>query len=147
MWFTETKLFREVSNFHEQKYWNKRVMAPSAFIMYLGVNEKLPGITHHNLLFSEDWRKNFDDIYKVRACRTNLRLRLCTECNRSERRAGRKREFIRACPDRFGFEMSADEKESYADKVLALMETEMRPAGLSRQDRVSSDLHGREFRG
>ena len=55
---------REMADALRRKYWNKRVMAPSAFIMYLGVSEKLPSLIHHNLLFSEDWRKNFDDIYK-----------------------------------------------------------------------------------
>lgn len=64
MWFTETKLLAEKWQTHRQRYWNKKVLAPSAFIMYLGVKEKLPSLIHHNLLFSEDWRKNFDDIYK-----------------------------------------------------------------------------------
>ncbi|HEX6126065.1 MAG TPA: phytoene desaturase family protein, partial [Pyrinomonadaceae bacterium] len=42
MWFTETRLLPEQWRTHPDKYWNKRVMAPSAFIMYLGVDEKLP---------------------------------------------------------------------------------------------------------
>lgn len=43
---------------HQQKslsYWNKRALAPSAFIMYLGVRGKIPKAEHHNLVFSKEW--------------------------------------------------------------------------------------------
>jgi phytoene desaturase len=131
MWFTETKLLTEKSQTHKQNYWNKRVMAPSAFIMYLGVSEKLPGITHHNLLFSEDWRKNFDDIYKSPCLPDEPSLYVCAPSvtDPSVAPNGKENLFV-LVPIASDLEMSNDEKESYADKVLALMETEMRLPGL-----------------
>jgi phytoene desaturase len=106
-------------------------MAPSAFIMYLGVSEKLPGITHHNLLFSEDWRKNFDDIYKSPCLPDEPSLYVCAPSvtDPSVAPNGKENLFV-LVPIASGLEMSNDEKESYADKVLALMEIEMRLPGL-----------------
>jgi phytoene desaturase len=49
---------------YSPRYWEKRVMAPSMFIMYLGLNKELKNLTHHNLYFSLDWDKHFDTIFK-----------------------------------------------------------------------------------
>ena len=131
MWFTETKLLPTESQTFKQKYWNKRVMAPSAFIMYLGVNEKLPGITHHNLLFSEDWRKNFDDIYKAPCLPDEPSLYVCAPSVTDPGVApeGKENLFV-LVPIASDLKMSEAKKEVYADKILALMETEMKLPGL-----------------
>ena len=131
MWFTETKLLAEKSQTHRGKYWNKRVMAPSAFIMYLGVREKLPGITHHNLLFSEDWRKNFDDIYKDPCLPDEPSLYVCAPSVTDPGVApeGKENLFV-LVPIASDLKMSDDEKEKYADKILDLMEKEMSLPGL-----------------
>lgn len=52
----------EKSNYSE-KYWEKRVMAPSCLIYYIGVNRVLPGLQHHNLFFNHDLRQHADAIY------------------------------------------------------------------------------------
>jgi len=131
MWFTETKLLDERWQTQRQKYWNKRVMAPSAFIMYLGVGKKLPGITHHNLLFSEDWRKNFDDIYKDPCLPDEPSLYVCAPSVTDPGVApeGKENLFV-LVPIASDLKMSDDEKEKYADKILDLMEKEMSLPGL-----------------
>jgi phytoene desaturase len=131
MWFTETKLLEEKWQTHRQKYWDKRVMAPSAFIMYLGISEKLPGITHHNLLFSEDWRKNFDDIYKSPCLPVQPSLYVCAPSVTDPGVApdGKENLFV-LVPIASDLQITNEEKESYADKILALMEEEMKLPGL-----------------
>ncbi len=131
MWFTETKLLDKKSRTHSERYWNKRVMAPSAFIMYLGVGEKLPGITHHNLLFSEDWRANFDDIYKAPRLPHQPSLYVCAPSvtDPSVAPPGKENLFV-LVPIASGLEMSGPEKEKYADQILELMEREMKLPGL-----------------
>jgi phytoene desaturase len=131
MWFTETQLLDEKWQTYRQKYWNKRVMAPSAFIMYLGVSEKLPGITHHNLLFSEDWRKNFDDIYKTPCLPDEPSLYVCAPSVTDPDVAphGKENLFV-LVPIASDLQMSEREKEVYGEKILGLMETEMRLPGL-----------------
>ena len=61
----ETKLLEPRWQTYRQPYWNQRVVAPSMFIVYLGVKKRLPGLEHHNLYFSADWNKHFDTIFKT----------------------------------------------------------------------------------
>lgn len=45
-------------------YWDKRTMAPSSLLFYVGVNKKLPGLLHHNLFFDEDLGVHAHEIYE-----------------------------------------------------------------------------------
>ncbi|MEY3050382.1 MAG: hypothetical protein RLY31_167 [Bacteroidota bacterium] len=45
-------------------YWDKRTMAPSSLLFYLGVNKRLTGIRHHNLFFDRDFRQHAVEIYE-----------------------------------------------------------------------------------
>lgn len=49
---------------YDEKYWDKRVMAPSSLLFYLGVNKKLNNLTHHCLFFDEQMGPHADAIYK-----------------------------------------------------------------------------------
>ncbi|WP_026967250.1 phytoene desaturase family protein [Algoriphagus terrigena] len=51
------------SNYSED-YWDKRVLAPSSLLFYLGVNKKLKNLRHHNLFFDEPLGPHADAIYK-----------------------------------------------------------------------------------
>jgi phytoene desaturase len=48
---------------YSTSYWNKRVLAPSALIIYLGLNKQIPGLTHHNLFLSKHWERHFTSIF------------------------------------------------------------------------------------
>ena len=48
---------------YDQKYWDSRKLAPSCLIYYLGVNKKVPNLTHHNLFFDEDLMEHGKTIY------------------------------------------------------------------------------------
>ena len=126
IWFTETQLLAEKWRTHPQKYWDKRVMAPSAFILYLGVREKLPNLIHHNLLFSEDWRKNFNDIYKDPCLPDKPSLYVCAPSVTDPSIApnGKENLFV-LVPIASDLKMTDEEKEIYSEKVLALMESGM----------------------
>jgi phytoene desaturase len=62
--FAETQLLDKEYQTYPEKYWQKRTIAPSGFIMFLGVNKKIPTLTHHNLMFDHDWSKHFDEIFE-----------------------------------------------------------------------------------
>jgi phytoene desaturase len=49
---------------YSPEYWDKRVMAPSSLLFYLGVDKKIPGLLHHNLFFDEDFGVHSHEIYK-----------------------------------------------------------------------------------
>jgi len=55
---------KSFSNYTES-YWNKRVMAPSCLLYYIGVNKKLPKLQHHNLFFETDFEKHAKSIYET----------------------------------------------------------------------------------
>lgn len=46
------------------EYWEKRVMAPSAMIYYLGVDRKVPRLRHHNLFFDAPFETHAANIYE-----------------------------------------------------------------------------------
>jgi len=61
--FTETALLDVSDQSYPEKYWQKQKASPSALLMYLGIKGSLPTMEHHNLVFVDDWRQNFHDIY------------------------------------------------------------------------------------
>ncbi len=62
--FVETQLLPKNLQSYDKKYWSTRIMAPSCLIYYVGLNKKLPGITHHSLFFDVNFQTHADDIYK-----------------------------------------------------------------------------------
>ena len=131
MWFTETRMLDKKWQTHPQRYWDKKVMAPSAFILYLGVSEKLPNLAHHNLLFSEDWRKNFDDIYKDPQLPAEPSLYVCAPSvtDDSVAPAGKENLFV-LVPIASDLEITEELKAEYTEKVLEIIEREMNLPGL-----------------
>ncbi|MEN9700207.1 MAG: hypothetical protein RLZZ301_1405 [Bacteroidota bacterium] len=49
---------------YSASYWDKRVMAPSSLLFYVGVNKKLSNLEHHNLFFDESLEAHGQTIYK-----------------------------------------------------------------------------------
>ncbi|MGM0567523.1 MAG: phytoene desaturase family protein, partial [Bacteroidota bacterium] len=49
---------------YSQKYWDKRNMAPSALLFFMGFNKKIKNLLHHNLLFDEDFDNHAAAIYE-----------------------------------------------------------------------------------
>jgi len=47
----------------EHRYWDKRTMAPSSLLYYLGLNKRLKGLDHHNLFFDTPFSKHAAEIY------------------------------------------------------------------------------------
>jgi phytoene desaturase len=49
---------------YSEKYWDKRKIAPSAYLLFLGLDKPIRRFIHHNLYFDGKWDKHFDDIFK-----------------------------------------------------------------------------------
>jgi phytoene desaturase len=62
--FIESFLLPEKYKSYTAAYWDKRVMAPSCLIYYVGLNKKLDGILHHSLFFDVDFETHGREIYK-----------------------------------------------------------------------------------
>ncbi len=61
--FTESKLLDKNDRSYSEVYWNKRVMAPSCILYYIGLNKKLENIPHHSLFFDTSFEVHGKEIY------------------------------------------------------------------------------------
>lgn len=62
--FTEQKLLPAKYRKYSESYWDKRKMAPSSLIFYIGIDKKIEKLEHHNLFFDEDLNDHGEEIYK-----------------------------------------------------------------------------------
>ncbi|MFK7934193.1 MAG: phytoene desaturase family protein [Saprospiraceae bacterium] len=49
---------------YTEAYWDKRTMAPSSLLFYLGLNKRLKNVHHHNLYFDRDFKQHAIEIYE-----------------------------------------------------------------------------------
>lgn len=61
---TESKLLSNGHQNYSSEYWDRRVMAPSSLIFFLGIDKKLDSLEHHNLFFDQDFKKHAEEIYR-----------------------------------------------------------------------------------
>ncbi len=57
------KLLPEAYRNYSESYWQKRTMAPSSLLFYLGLDIKLENVKHHNLFFDRDFAQHAHEIY------------------------------------------------------------------------------------
>ncbi|HMR93167.1 MAG TPA: phytoene desaturase family protein [Chitinophagaceae bacterium] len=62
--FTETELLPAASRSYDDAYWEKKVMAPSCLLYYIGLNKKLNNAVHHSLVFDVPFEQHGREIYK-----------------------------------------------------------------------------------
>jgi len=60
---TDKQLLSKEHQNYSESYWQKRKMAPSTLIFYLGIDKKLGNLHHHNLFFDEDLTLHAKEIY------------------------------------------------------------------------------------
>lgn len=60
---TEIDLLEKEYQTYNKKYWNKKTLAPSAFVAYIGIKGKVKKLKHHNLFFSNNWENHFKQIF------------------------------------------------------------------------------------
>lgn len=48
---------------YSEKYWNKKVFAPSSLLFYVGLTKKLKNVAHHTLFFDTDFDEHARTIY------------------------------------------------------------------------------------
>ncbi|MGZ3862711.1 MAG: phytoene desaturase family protein [Bacteroidia bacterium] len=61
----EKNMLDEEYRNYDEKYWDKRILAPSCLIFFVGVNKKIKNLIHHNLFFDADLEKHSKEIYEA----------------------------------------------------------------------------------
>jgi phytoene desaturase len=131
---TEALLSDPSARQFSDRYWRRRTLAPSAFILYLGVRGKMPELVHHNLLFARDWNKHFNEIYFKKIFPTEPSIYICNP-NKSDPNlapADHENLFV-LVPIGTRLEETPQSREQYADHVIDLME---KMYGIRMRDRI-----------
>jgi phytoene desaturase len=64
--FTEMELLKEENRSYSKAYWDKKLMAPSCLLFYVGLNKKLENVLHHSLFFDVPFDKHAIEIYTTK---------------------------------------------------------------------------------
>ena len=72
MHHVETKLLDPQHQSFPEKFWANKVPGPSAMLLYLGVKGKVPQLNHHTLLYTENWSKNFAEVFHKADCKRKI---------------------------------------------------------------------------
>lgn len=123
MAWAETTLLPEKYQTYKKSYRDKKEYAPSAFLVYLGINKKLPNIEHHTLLFNEDRKETFDEIFEHKRLPADPSLYLCTPSKTDPAVApeGKENMFI-LVPIPCDVDIPQDQEDAYKKKVYDLIE-------------------------
>lgn len=151
MHHTEMRLLEPSERDHTEKYWQSRVLAPSALLIYLGVKQEYPSLQHHNLLFSQSWKQNFSQTFLApgpSSCSfpADPSFYVCApgRTDPAVTATGHENLFV-LVPIAAGLNCSGKQQDKFADQILEAMETEMNLQNL-RQNIVYKKLFGvRDF--
>ena len=118
--FIETKLLSKKHRSYSEAYWNKRIMAPSCLLYYIGLNKKLKGVLHHSLFFDSDFELHGKEIYTSKQWPTDPLFYVCTPSVTDETVApqGHENMFF-LIPVATGLQGDTDElREAYFEKII-----------------------------
>lgn len=121
--FTEQKLLDKEHQSYSEMYWEKRKMAPSCLIYYVGVKGRVPKLLHHNLFFDEDFATHAREIYTSPKWPENPLFYVCcpSKTDTTVAPEGHENLFI-LIPLAPGLTENTAIKESYFDKVCERLE-------------------------
>jgi phytoene desaturase len=61
--FTDSTLLPAAYRNYTDQYWNKKVLAPSCLLYYVGLNKRLNNVLHHSLFFDVEFDQHASQIY------------------------------------------------------------------------------------
>ena len=126
LWFTETKLLETKHQTYSKQYWNKQVMGPSAFILYLGLKDKVENVQHHTLRFAKDWKKNFEAIFDAPALPNDPSYYVCCPTKTDSTIAPDDTDLLFVLvPLAADLEVSSEHKKAFRDQVVAMIEQDL----------------------
>mgnify|MGYP006282898593 FL=1 len=122
----ETSLLPERHRAYKESWWKKRTMAPSGFLIYLGVDKKVPELEHHTLFLQEDWTEHFKEIFDNPKWPENPSYYVCCPSKTDEGVAPPNKEnmfFLVPIPS--GIEDTVPVRKYYRDKILSHFENQI----------------------
>jgi phytoene desaturase len=108
---------------YSEKYWDKKVFAPSALLFYLGINRKLENMIHHSLFFDAEFDNHAEAIYDNRRWpeKPLFYVSCASKTDLSSAPAGCENVTV-LVPVAPGIEDNEETREKYFSKVIDRME-------------------------
>jgi phytoene desaturase len=116
---TEMELLDENKRQYDADYWDSRTYAPSAFLLYLGVEGDVDPLAHHSLVLPTDWDDHFETIFDDPAWPDDPAYYLCVPSQTDDDVApdGHSNLFA-LVPIAAGLEDTPELRQEYRDLVL-----------------------------
>ncbi len=116
---TEQTLLPEKKRQYTEEYWESRTFAPSAFLLYLGVEGDVPSLEHHTLVLPTEWDEHFETIFDDPAWPDDPAYYLCVPSKTDDTVAPEGHSNLFALvPIAPGLEDTPDIREEYRELVL-----------------------------
>lgn len=108
---------------YNENYWQNRVMSPSSLIFYMGFDKRIPELTHHTLLFDEEFGPHEAAIYENPEWPVNPALYIsCTSRTDSTVAPEGHENVMVLIPVATGLNDAQQIREKYLDHVLMRLE-------------------------
>ncbi|ELY93958.1 phytoene desaturase [Natrialba hulunbeirensis JCM 10989] len=119
---------------YDADYWESRTYAPSAFLLYLGVEGDVDELAHHTLVLPTDWEEHFDQIFEDPQWPEDPAYYLCVPSETDDTVApdGHSALFV-LVPIAPGLEDTPEMRDQYRNLILDDIETY---TGTSLRDRI-----------
>ncbi|WP_440763910.1 phytoene desaturase family protein [Natronorubrum sp. DTA7] len=116
---TEQELLPAERRGYDADYWESRTYAPSAFLLYLGVEGEVEELAHHTLVLPTDWQEHFDQIFEDPQWPDEPAYYCCVPSETDDTVApdGHSALFV-LVPIAPGLEDTPEIRESYREKIL-----------------------------
>ena len=131
---TEMELLPPEKRQYDADYWDSRTYAPSAFLLYLGVEGDVDPLAHHSLVLPTDWEDHFETIFEDPQWPDDPAYYLCVPSQTDDTVApdGHSNLFA-LVPVAAGLEDTPELRETYRDLVLDDVEAN---TGVDLRDRI-----------
>ncbi|WP_123538715.1 phytoene desaturase family protein [Halosimplex salinum] len=115
----EQELLPEHERQYDADYWDDRTYAPSAYLLYLGVEGDVPELAHHTLVLPDDWDPHFDQIFEEPGWPDEPAYYLCVPSKTDDTVApeGHSNLFVLA-PIAPGLEDSPAQRDRFREQIL-----------------------------
>lgn len=119
----ENRLLPGQMKSYSKEYWNKKILAPSSLIFYLGIGKKIANLCHHNLFFDGNFKDHSRDIYTTPGWPENPLFYVCvpSKTDPSVAREGCENLFI-LMPVAPGIKDSEEIREKYFNIIIKRIE-------------------------
>ena len=116
---TEMELLDEQKRQYDADYWDSRTYAPSAFLLYLGVEGDVDPLAHHSLVLPTEWDPHFEKIFDDPAWPDDPAYYLCVPSQTDDEVAPEGHSNLFALvPIAAGLEDTPELRQKYRDLVL-----------------------------